>query len=89
MLVLYDLCLLILGPWAKKFLQPLGLDLPLRPVRVESLYWETDPVPSNVNNGVCIIGFEEDDGCYIVPEYEYPGLIKVTLLITSTCIHQM
>ena len=70
----------ILGPWAKNFLQPLGLELPLRPVRVESLYWEIDAVPGSANSGVCIIGFEEDDGCYIVPEYEYPGMIKVIIM---------
>ena len=78
-----------LDPWVKKFLQPLRLDLPLRIVRVASLYWQIDTVPSNGDNGVCIIGFDEDDGCYIVPEYEYHGLIKVTnnyVLVTSACI---
>lgn len=52
----------------------------MRPVRVESLYWEIDAVPGSANSGVCIIGFEEDDGCYIVPEYEYPGMIKVIIM---------
>lgn len=69
-----------LGPWAKKFLQPLGLDLPLRPVRVESLYWEIDTLPNNARSSVSLIDIEEDEGCYIIPEYEYPGLIKVIVL---------
>ena len=67
----------VLGPWAKKFLQPLGLDLPLRTIRVESLYWKLDELPNNTNSGISVIIPEEDNGCYIVPEYEYPGLIKV------------
>ena len=67
----------ISGPWAKKFLQSLGLDLPLRIIRVESLYWEIDKLPNNASSGISVIVPEEDSGCYIIPEYEYPGLIKV------------
>ena len=69
-----------LGPWTKKFLQPLGLDLPLRPLRIENLYWEIDELPNNSRSSVSIICAEEDNDCYIIPEYEYPGLIKVTVL---------
>ena len=74
------------GPWAKKFLQPLGLDLPLKAIRIESLYWEADVLPNNARSSfynatvnICESSEEEEDidGCYMLPEYEYPGLIKV------------
>ena len=70
------------GPWAKKFMEPLGLDLPLRAVRNESLYWEADELPNNGRSNFKIVivsdGDKDTDGSYIIPEYEYPGLVKVT-----------
>lgn len=65
--------------------------MPLRPIRIESLYWEIDEMPNIAKSGICIINIEEDEGCYIVPEYEYPGLIKVCMHIhnyTYTCSAQ-
>ena len=70
-----------LGPWAKKFMEPLGLDLPLRTVRNESLYWEANELLNNARSNFNIViisdGSPDTDGCYIIPEYEYPGLVKV------------
>ncbi|XP_065897175.1 peroxisomal sarcosine oxidase-like isoform X2 [Dysidea avara] len=69
------------GPWAKKFLELLGLDLPLRTVRNESLFWEADPLPDNGrrNFNIIIVSDGEDtDGCYMIPEHEYPGLVKIS-----------
>ena len=81
-LIMVLIVIYVLGPWAKKFLQLLGLDLPLRTVRIESLYWELDEPSNDTSNGVSLVDTEEDDdGCYIVPEYEYPGLIKVKYLM--------
>jgi len=59
------------------------LDLPLRTIRIENLYWEADELPNNARSNFNILiinipdGNEGTDGCYIIPEYEYPGLIKV------------
>ena len=48
---------------------------------MESLYWEIDGQLNNTNsptgNGISVVVPEEGGGCYIIPEYEYPGLIKV------------
>jgi len=71
---------LCLGPWAKKALKPLGLDLPLRTVRKEHLYWKITPSPDNDGRGFEVVIVADDDvseGCYITPEFEYPGLVKV------------
>jgi len=68
------------GPWAKKFLQPLGLNLPLKTVRKEHLYWKITPLLENDGRGIGMVIFADDDeseGCYISPEFEYPGLVKV------------
>ena len=63
-------------------MEPLELDLPLRTIRNESLYWKVD-VPNNGRSNFKLIivcdGTAEADGSYIIPEYEYPGLIKVRL----------
>jgi len=80
-------CLCIsLGPWAKKFLIPLGLDLPLRTLRNESLFWEADPLPDNGRrnfNLIIVSDGEDTDGCYIIPEHEYPGLVKVCVCVRA------
>jgi len=73
----------LLGPWAKKFLQPLGLDLPLRAIRKEHLYWKITPSPDNEWRGFDMVIIADDnsvyDGFYVIPEYEYPGLVKVQM----------
>ena len=62
-------------------MEPLGLDLPLRTVRNESLYWEANELLNNARSNFNIViisdGSPDTDGCYIIPEYEYPGLVKV------------
>ncbi|XP_065897172.1 peroxisomal sarcosine oxidase-like isoform X2 [Dysidea avara] len=73
--------IITVGPWAKKVLKPLGLDLPLRTVRKEQLYWKITPLPDNGGRGFDIVVIADDDdehdGFYVIPEYEYPGLVKV------------
>ena len=63
----------------------LGVDLPLRTVRNESLYWEADELPNNARSNFKIViisdGSPDTDGSFIIPEYEYPGLIKVNTVI--------
>ena len=64
---------------------PLGVNLPLRTVRNESLYWEADEQPNSARSNFKIIiisdGSPDTDGSCIFPEYEYPGLIKVNIMI--------
>ena len=68
-------------------MEPLGLDLPLRAVRNECLYWKADELPSNGRSNFKIIivsdGDTDTDGSYIIPEYEYPGLVKVTPMVQA------
>ena len=65
-------------------MEPLGIDLPFRTIRNETLYWKADELPNNGRSNFMIIIVSEDTvqpyGTYIMPEYEYPGLIKVKLL---------
>ena len=64
-------------------MEPLKLDLPLRTIRNENLCWKADVVPNNGRSDFKLIivcdGTAEADGSYIIPEYEYPCLIKVRL----------
>ena len=73
-------------------MEPLELDLPLRTIRNESLYWEADEVPNNGRSNFKLIivsdGTAETDNSYVIPEYEYPGLIKVRLLYCMCSIIQ-
>ena len=68
-------------------MEPLGLDLPLRAVRNESLYWKADELPNNGRSNFKIVivsdGDTDTDGSYIIPEYEYPGLVKVTTMVQA------
>lgn len=64
----------------------LGLDLPLRAVRNESLYWKADELPNNGRsnfNIVFVSDGSDTDGTYVIPEYEYPGLVKVRLFVVK------
>ena len=74
-------CSPISGPWAKKFMEMLGIDLPFRTIRNETLYWKAHALPNNGRSNFKIIIVSEKSeelyGAYILPEYEYPGLIKV------------
>ena len=62
-------------------MDPLGIDLPLTNMRIENLYWKADALPNNGRSNFKITVVSEEskhpDGCYLIPEYEYPGLIKV------------
>ena len=71
----------------KKFMKPLGIDLPLTNVRIETAYWKADVLPNNgrSNFKTTVVSEECDElyGCYLIPEYEYPGLIKVNSFIMN------
>ena len=61
----------------------LGIDIPFRTIRNETLYWKADVLPNNGRSNFKMIIVTEESGepygTYIMPEYEYPGLIKVKL----------
>ena len=68
-------------------MKPLGIDLPLTNVRIETAYWKADALPNNGRSNFKIIIVSEESeqpyGCYLIPEYEYPGLIKVNSFIMN------
>ncbi|XP_073421584.1 peroxisomal sarcosine oxidase isoform X2 [Dendrobates tinctorius] len=70
------------GPWAQKVLSPLGLELPLKTLRINVCYWkETIPGRSGLLQnfptflGVNLTGEEHE--VYGLPSREYPGLFKI------------
>ncbi|KAK7475221.1 hypothetical protein BaRGS_00033525, partial [Batillaria attramentaria] len=73
------------GPWTAKLLQPLGLRLPLRPVRITVCYWrENREGALSAERFPCLLddGGEDAGGgfhVYGLPSEEYPGYVKVCL----------
>ncbi|NP_001090110.1 pipecolic acid oxidase L homeolog [Xenopus laevis] len=70
------------GPWAQKVLRPLGLQLPLKTLRINVCYWrEKIPGKSGILQSLpCFLGFNlngEEHEVYGLPSQEYPGLIKI------------
>lgn len=71
------------GPWAPKFLKTLGLNLPLRPIRITVCYWRenregalsSERFPCFIDGGESGEGFD----VYGLPSEEYPGYVKVCL----------
>ncbi|XP_033096220.1 peroxisomal sarcosine oxidase-like [Anneissia japonica] len=63
------------GAWAAKILRPLGVDIPLKVVRINVCYWRVKsrnklndmPTFADTSNG-CIYG---------LPSLEYPGMMKI------------
>ncbi|KAK7088211.1 peroxisomal sarcosine oxidase-like [Littorina saxatilis] len=73
------------GPWTSKLLEPLGLRLPLKPIRITVCYWREnrETTPHSSDRFPCIIDGGQDDGeefhVYGLPSEEYPGYVKVCL----------
>ncbi|XP_064612602.1 peroxisomal sarcosine oxidase-like [Liolophura sinensis] len=71
------------GPWAPELLKPLGLHLPLKPVRITVGYWrERKPGVLSADNGFpCTIELNAIHGAdvYSLPAMEYPGHVKIVL----------
>ncbi|NWI65225.1 SOX oxidase, partial [Todus mexicanus] len=70
------------GAWTGAFVAPLGLRLPLQPLRINVCYWkEKKPeTPSVGRDSPCFISTplsEAPHGIYGLPSLEYPGLVKV------------
>ncbi|KAM6315578.1 peroxisomal sarcosine oxidase [Podargus strigoides] len=70
------------GAWTGALVAPLGLRLPLQPLRIDVCYWrEKEPgSPSMGRAGPCFITLglsRAPHGIYGLPALEYPGLVKV------------
>nr|KAG5703247.1 hypothetical protein BaRGS_034158 [Batillaria attramentaria] len=72
------------GPWASKLLRPLGLDLPLRPIRITVCYWKEKEEGSLSSERLPCFIDEEAEGlnacAYGLPSDEYPGYVKVCVI---------
>ncbi|XP_009996090.1 PREDICTED: peroxisomal sarcosine oxidase [Chaetura pelagica] len=70
------------GAWTGALLAPLGLHLPLQPLRIDVCYWrEKEPgTPSAGRTSPCFMTLglsQAPHGIYGLPALEYPGLVKV------------
>ncbi|NXH09712.1 SOX oxidase, partial [Bucco capensis] len=70
------------GPWTSGLVAPLGLHLPLQPLRINVCYWrEKAPGTSGVDRASpCFITVglsHAPHSIYGLPALEYPGLVKV------------
>ena len=76
------------GAWSSKILKPLGVEVPLNVMKIDTTYWQV----ADHLVGVCttaghhgdhsmgvFINCEDDEEIhfYGLPAYEYPGLVKV------------
>ncbi|XP_019366858.1 PREDICTED: peroxisomal sarcosine oxidase [Gavialis gangeticus] len=70
------------GPWTNKLLAPLGLQLPLQPLRVSVCYWK-EKVPGTYGSPAgfpCFLSLSTSQAphdIYGLPASEYPGMVKV------------
>ncbi|XP_032178818.1 peroxisomal sarcosine oxidase [Mustela erminea] len=70
------------GPWTNRLLRPLGIELPLRTLRINVCYWrEKVPGSYGVSQAFpCFLGLglsQAPHHIYGLPSGEYPGLMKV------------
>ncbi|NXT88964.1 SOX oxidase, partial [Anhinga rufa] len=70
------------GAWTGALVAPLGLRLPLQPLRINVCYWrEKEPgSPSAGRAGPCFLALglsQAPHGIFGLPALEYPGLVKV------------
>ena len=87
------------GSWTCKLLQPLGVQLPLDVMKIDVLFWSTLDGYENICTANSDDGRHHGDNCmgvfinceddkeihfYGIPAYEYPGLVKVRVIIVIT-----
>ncbi|XP_061219468.1 peroxisomal sarcosine oxidase [Neopsephotus bourkii] len=68
------------GAWTGALLAPLGLRLPLQPLRIDVCYWKEKEPGSTSRAGPCFMAMglsQAPHGIYGLPALEYPGLVKV------------
>ncbi|KAG8450461.1 hypothetical protein GDO86_002933 [Hymenochirus boettgeri] len=77
-----DRLVITAGPWAHKVLRLLGLELPLKTLRINVCYWK-EKIPGRsgiLQNLPCFLGVNlngENHEVYGLPSKEYPGLTKI------------
>ncbi|NXY52120.1 SOX oxidase, partial [Ceuthmochares aereus] len=65
------------GAWTGALLAPLGLHLPLQPLRIDVCYWR-EKEPGSLRSCFIAVGLRQaPHGIYGLPSLEYPGLVKV------------
>ncbi|XP_015277374.1 PREDICTED: peroxisomal sarcosine oxidase isoform X1 [Gekko japonicus] len=70
------------GPWSSRLLDPLGVQLPLQPLRIHVYYWRAKDsgTRSHVEHLPCFLGInlnQDAHHIYGLPTDEYPGLVKI------------
>ncbi|NWR65162.1 SOX oxidase, partial [Bucorvus abyssinicus] len=67
------------GAWTGALVAPLGLQLPLQPLRIDVCYWrEKEPGMGRVSPCFIVLGLSQaPHSIYGLPALEYPGLVKV------------
>ncbi|KAM9525705.1 peroxisomal sarcosine oxidase isoform 2-T3 [Guaruba guarouba] len=68
------------GAWTSALLAPLGLCLPLQPLRIDVCYWKEKEPGSTSRASPCFMAMglsQAPHGIYGLPALEYPGLVKV------------
>ncbi|XP_054857229.1 peroxisomal sarcosine oxidase [Eublepharis macularius] len=70
------------GAWTSHLLAPLGLRLPLQPLRIQVCYWRAKgpSAHSHLEKFPCFLGInlnQEVHDIYGLPSGEYPGLVKI------------
>ncbi|NXD81644.1 SOX oxidase, partial [Halcyon senegalensis] len=69
------------GPWTGALLAPLGLRLPLQPLRIDVCYWREKPGTTSVGRAspcfLCLGLSQAPHGVFGLPALEYPGLVKI------------
>ncbi|XP_074746181.1 peroxisomal sarcosine oxidase isoform X2 [Strix uralensis] len=80
------------GAWTGALVAPLGLRLPLQPLRIDVCYWrEKEPeIPSMGRAHPCFITLglsQAPHGIYGLPSLEYPGLVKPRPAVVETCLY--
>ncbi|NXC27489.1 SOX oxidase, partial [Campylorhamphus procurvoides] len=74
--------IITVGAWAGAFLEPLGLRLPLQPLRINVCYWR-EKQPGSTSMGTAspcflTVGLSQaPHGVYGLPALEYPGMVKL------------
>nr|XP_056721396.1 peroxisomal sarcosine oxidase [Euleptes europaea] len=68
------------GPWTSRLLSPLGLELPLQPLRIHVYYWRAKGPGTHVEQLPCFLSINLNQNVrhiYGLPADEYPGLVKI------------
>nr|CAB3264894.1 peroxisomal sarcosine oxidase-like [Phallusia mammillata] len=67
------------GSWINNLLKPLDITLPIKPTRVESVYWKAkNPKRLQADSGFPATILYGKSHIYSTPIIEYPGLMKVS-----------